>query len=70
MSDEKIMEKLNAIHSDVSVVKAKMEQQNKDIDDHESRLRTVESSRWKIIGGWASLTIILVWAKIKEMFNL
>lgn len=70
MSEEKIMEKLNEIHSDVSVVKSQIEAQSEDLRDHEKRLRTIESSRWKIIGGWASLSVLLVWAKIKEMFNL
>ena len=69
MADERIMEKLAEIHNDVVVCQTKIDAQKETITDHEKRLRKGETFRWKIMGGWASLGLLILWSKIKTFFG-
>lgn len=69
MADERIMEKLAEIHNDVVVCQTKIDAQKETSTDHESRLRKGETFRLKIMGGWASLGLLILWSKIKTFFG-
>ena len=46
---------------DIEFIKKYLEDGNKCMDDHEKRIRTLESAWWKIVGAAVAVAAIIPW---------